>query len=75
VADLVAANMEVPDLLRYTLAVNMRAAGADASEIQKKLNHKRLATTGRYLAHFDNLANKHGKQLELLYDISAPDEV
>jgi len=61
-------------LLRHTFAVNMRAAGADASEIQKKLKHKSLATTGRYLAHFDSPANKHGKQLELLYGISSEDE-
>jgi hypothetical protein len=47
---------------------------ADASEIQKKLKHKSLATTGRYLAHFDSPANEHGKQLELLYGIAAPDE-
>jgi integrase len=61
-------------LLRHSFAVNMRAAGADASEIQKKLKHRSLATTGRYLAHFDSPANKHGKQLELLYGISVDDE-
>jgi site-specific recombinase XerD len=49
----------------------MEEAGAKVSEIQAKLGHESLATTGRYLAQLRSAENKHGKQLEVMFGITA----
>ncbi len=61
-------------LLRHTFSIGMEAAGAPDSEIQAKLGHKSLATTGRYLAHFRSARNEYGAKLEATFGIKADDE-
>lgn len=54
---------------RHTFAHSMEAIGAPVSEIQARLGHKSLATTGRYLASLKRAENRHGEQLAALYGI------
>lgn len=54
---------------RHTFAHSMEAIGAPISEIQARLGHKSLATTGRYLASLKRAENKHGDQLAALFGI------
>lgn len=57
--------------LRHTFAVGMVKAGAPESEVQKKLRHKNLTTTGRYLDHFKSAHNEYGSKIEGMFGISA----
>jgi integrase len=41
----------------------MEAAGAKVSDIQARLGHESLATTGRYLAALKSAENAHGDAL------------
>lgn len=54
---------------RHTFAHSMEKIGAPVSEIQSRLGHKSLATTGRYLASLKRAENRHGDQLAALYGI------
>jgi integrase len=53
--------------LRATFAVAMERSGAKVSEIQAKLGHESLATTGRYLARLHNAENVYGSEMEKLF--------
>lgn len=55
--------------MRHTFAHTMEKAGASVSEIQAKLGHESLATTGRYLAQLGQDENKHGEKLAALLGI------
>lgn len=54
---------------RHTFAHIMEQIGAPVSEIQARLGHKSLATTGRYLASLKRAENRHGEQLAALFGI------
>jgi site-specific recombinase XerD len=54
---------------RHTFAHTMQEAGASPSEIQARLGHESLATTGRYLAQLRQEDNKHGEQLAAMMGI------
>jgi integrase/recombinase XerC len=49
--------------LRHTFAREMEAAGAKVSDIQARLGHESLATTGRYLAALKQAENAHADAL------------
>lgn len=49
--------------LRHTFARAMEGAGAKVSEIQARLGHDSLATTGRYLAALHRADNPHADGL------------
>jgi integrase len=53
--------------LRASFAVTMEEAGAKVSEIQARLGHESLATTGRYLAALHKAENPYGTEMEKLY--------
>lgn len=55
--------------LRHEFAHTMEAAGASVSEIQAKLGHKSLATTGRYLAQLKQDENIYGDKIAALMGI------
>lgn len=54
---------------RHTFAHTMEAIGAPVSEIQARLGHKSLATTGKYLASLKRKENHHGDQLAARFGI------
>jgi site-specific recombinase XerD len=54
---------------RHTFAHMMEQAGASVSEIQARLGHKSLATTGRYLAQLKQAENKHADTLAAMLGI------
>lgn len=63
--------------LRHTFARGLEDAGAKVSEIQARLGHEDLSTTGRYLAQLHQSENKHMGRLSALYGLAprpAPDE-
>jgi len=47
----------------------MEDAGAKVSEIQSRLGHANLATTGRYLAALSSAENPYATTLESLFGI------
>lgn len=49
--------------MRHTFAHLMQEAGANVSEIQARLGHESIATTGRYLAQLKQDENKYGDLL------------
>jgi integrase/recombinase XerD len=55
--------------LRHSFAVHMEAAGAKVSDIQFRLGHSNLATTGRYLASLKSSVNDHAEALARMYEI------
>jgi integrase len=55
--------------LRHSFAVHMEAAGAKVSDIQYRLGHSNLATTGRYLASLKSSVNAHAEALARMYEI------
>lgn len=55
--------------LRHTFAHGMDAVGASVSEIQARLGHSNLATTGRYLAKLRSAKNAHADELAALFGI------
>lgn len=57
-----------PHALRHSFAHGMRKAGAKDSEVQARLGHSNLATTGRYLAQLDKAENPHAAALAELFD-------
>jgi integrase len=54
---------------RHTFARSMEDAGAKVSEIQARLGHANLATTGRYLAALSSAENPYATILENLFGI------
>jgi integrase/recombinase XerD len=54
---------------RHTWAHAMEEAGASVSEIQMRLGHESLATTGRYLAVLNQAKNKYSDALAALFGI------
>ena len=57
-----------PHALRHSFAHGMRKAGAKDSEVQARLGHSSLATTGRYLAQLDRAENPFAAALAELFD-------
>ncbi len=55
--------------LRHTFARAMEDSGAKVSDIQARLGHSSLATTGRYLAALKQSDNAHGDALADLFGI------
>lgn len=55
---------------RHTWARTMEEAGAKVSEIQARLGHESLATTGRYLAALKQAENRHADTLASLFGLS-----
>lgn len=55
--------------LRHTFAHGMEAVGASVSEIQARLGHSNLATTGRYLAKLRSAQNLHASELAALFGL------
>jgi integrase len=55
---------------RHTWARTMEDAGAKVSEIQARLGHESLATTGRYLAALKQADNRHADTLASLFGLS-----
>jgi integrase len=58
--------------LRHTFARAMEDAGAKVSEIQARLGHDSLATTGRYLAALHRADNPHAERLVALFGLDSP---
>jgi site-specific recombinase XerD len=56
-------------MLRSTFAVAMEEAGAKVSDIQYRLAHESLTTTGRYLAKLQSSKNAHAGKLEEMFGI------
>jgi integrase/recombinase XerD len=54
---------------RHTAAHSMEKVGLTVSEIQARLGHKSLATTGRYLASLRRAENRKANELAALYGI------
>ena len=55
--------------LRHTFARAMEDSGAKVSDIQARLGHESLATTGRYLATLKRAENEHADNLAKLFGI------
>jgi integrase len=60
--------------LRHTFARALEDAGAKVSEIQARLGHESLDTTGRYLAQLSAGENRHLARLSKLYGLESPPE-
>jgi integrase/recombinase XerC len=54
---------------RHTFAHLMEEAGAKVSEIQAKLGHNNLQTTGRYLAALNSAKNEHADKVAAMLKI------
>lgn len=54
---------------RHTWAHNMIEAGATINEIQARLGHESLATTGRYVAMLQSAENRHADTLAAMLGI------
>lgn len=57
---------------RHSFAHQMEDAGAKVSEIQRRLGHANIATTGRYLAELASASNPYADALERRFGITAP---
>ncbi|HLW01875.1 MAG TPA: tyrosine-type recombinase/integrase [Ktedonobacterales bacterium] len=55
---------------RHTFAHTMEKAGAKVSEIQARLGHASMATTGRYLATLNAAENPHAETLAALFGLA-----
>lgn len=55
---------------RHTFAHSMEKAGASVSEIQARLGHASMATTGRYLATLNAAHNPHAETLAALFGLA-----
>jgi integrase len=55
--------------LRHTFARAMEDAGAKVSEIQSRLGHESLQTTGRYLAALKSNENPYSEKLDELFGV------
>lgn len=55
--------------LRHTFARTLEDAGAKVSDIQARLGHESLATTGKYLAALKSNENPYSEKLDKLFDL------
>lgn len=55
--------------MRHSFAHGMEAVGASVSEIQQRLGHSNMATTGRYLTKLRSAKNLHAGDLAALFGI------
>lgn len=55
--------------LRHTFAHSMEQAGAKVSDIQAKLGHESLETTGRYLKALKKAENEHADDLAKMFGL------
>jgi integrase len=55
--------------LRHSFAHTMEATGAKVSEIQARLGHSSLQTTGRYLAALRSAENAHAEQVAAAFGL------
>ncbi len=71
IADICERHLGTPKVhtLRHTFARAMEDSGAKVSDIQARLGHTSLATTGRYLAALKQAENTHGDTLAELFGI------
>jgi site-specific recombinase XerD len=71
IADVCEKHLGTPKVhtLRHTFARAMEDSGAKVSDIQARLGHTSLATTGRYLAALKQAENAHGETLAELFGI------
>jgi hypothetical protein len=71
IADLCAKRMGTSKIhtLRHTFAHAMESAGAKVSDIQARLGHASLATTGRYLTALKRASNPYAERLEELFGV------
>jgi integrase len=53
----------------FTFAHAMEASGAKVSDIQARLGHESLATTGRYLTALKRASNPYAERLEELFGV------
>jgi integrase len=53
--------------LRHSFAHALEEAGAKVSDIQARLGHSNLATTGRYLASLRSADNQHAEALASMF--------
>lgn len=60
--------------LRHTFAAGMEAAGATMSELQARLGHSSLETTGKYLAKLGQARNPYAARLADLFDGEGAEE-
>jgi integrase len=58
-------------VLRHTFADAMEQSGAAVSEIQARLGHASIATTGRYLTKLRRAKNRHGEQIASMFGFDA----
>lgn len=58
--------------LRHTFAHAMEHVGAKVSDIQARLGHNSLETTGRYLAALRSAENAHADDLAALFGVQPP---
>lgn len=56
--------------LRHTFAHTMEQAGAKVSDIQARLGHTNIATTGRYLQSLKSDENPHADELARLFGLN-----
>jgi integrase len=56
--------------LRHTFARSLEDTGAKVSDIQARLGHESLATTGRYLAALHRSENPHAEAMAALFGIA-----
>lgn len=69
IAELVARRLGThPHALRHSFAHGMRKVGARDSEVQTRLGHASLSTTGRYLAQLDRADNPYAEGLADLFN-------
>ena len=54
---------------RHTWAHTMQKAGATPSQIQARLGHESLATTGRYLGALNQAENEHAETIAAMLGI------
>ncbi len=60
--------------LRHTFARSLEDAGAKVSEIQARLGHESLATTGRYLAALRRAENPHADIMAAMFGLDDLDD-
>lgn len=60
--------------LRHTFAHEMETQGATVTEIQQRLGHSSLATTGRYLSKLASPENKHVSKLSKAFGFNRKDK-
>jgi integrase len=60
---------------RHTFAHSMEKSGAKVTDIQARLGHSNVATTGRYLQRLNSAENKHVSQLLDYLGVEADEDI